>query len=62
MTGDWNNTDIRDDKDGEIGNVGYETKFNRYFHKYTTPRPLEEIEADIQVLEKDIFEMPGEVG
>jgi type I restriction enzyme M protein len=25
--------------------VGYEINFNRYFYKYTPPRPLEEIEV-----------------
>jgi hypothetical protein len=31
----------RDPKDGEIGIVGYEINFNRYFYRYTPPRPLE---------------------
>jgi len=37
--------------------VGYEINFNRYFYQYQPPRLLEEIEADIKVLEKDILEM-----
>jgi len=44
----WINTSIRDEKDGQIGRVGCEINFNRYFYKYTPPRPLEEIEADIK--------------
>ncbi len=57
----WVNTAIRDHKDGEIGRVGYEINFNRYFYKYQPPRPLEEIEVDIKLLEKDILEMLREV-
>ena len=57
----WINAAIRDQKDGEIGKVGYEINFNRYFYKYQPPRPLEEIEADIKILERDILEMLREV-
>ena len=51
----------RDLKDGEVGVVGYEINFNRYFYKYTPPRPLEDIEADIQAVERDILAMLREV-
>jgi len=37
--------------------VGYEINFNRYFYKYTPPRPLEEIEADLKKIEKEIADM-----
>ena len=37
--------------------VGYEINFNRYFYRYTPPRPLGEIEADIRSLEKEILTM-----
>ena len=37
--------------------VGYEINFNRYFYKYVPPRALEEIEADIRTLEKEIVRM-----
>ena len=47
--------------DGEIGKVGYEINFNRYFYKYTPPRPLEAIEADIKTVEKDVLDMLREV-
>ncbi len=57
----WINIAIRDHKDGEIGKIGYEINFNRYFYKYQPPRPLEEIEADIKTLERDILEMLREV-
>jgi type I restriction enzyme M protein len=57
----WINTAIRDEKDGEVGKVGYEINFNRYFYKYQPPRPLEEIEADIKTLEREILEMLRDV-
>ena len=53
----WIDTARRDHKDGLVGHVGYEINFNRYFYRYVPPRPLEEIEADIQAIEKDILEM-----
>ena len=53
----WIDTTRRDHKDGLVGHVGYEINFNRYFYRYVPPRSLEEIEADIQAIEKDILEM-----
>ena len=41
--------------------IGYEINFNRYFYKYTPPRPLDEIEADLKRIEKEIADMLGEV-
>lgn len=41
--------------------VGYEIPFNRHFYEYEAPRPLEQIEADIEGLEKDIMAMLKEV-
>ena len=53
----WIDTARRDPQDGEVGIVGYEINFNRYFYEYRPPRPLEEIEADIQQVEKEIVAM-----
>jgi len=53
----WIDTDKRDPKDGQVGLIGYEINFNRYFYKYAPPRPLEEIEADIRGIETDILRM-----
>ena len=41
--------------------IGYEINFNRYFYKYQPPRPLEEIEADLKKIEKEIADMLAEV-
>jgi type I restriction enzyme M protein len=57
----WIDTSKRDPKDGRVGLIGYEINFNRYFYRYTPPRPLEEIEADIRAIEGDIIRMLGEV-
>jgi type I restriction enzyme M protein len=57
----WIDKSRCDDKNGEVGIVGYEINFNRYFYKYTPPRYLEEIETDIRAIEKDILAMLREV-
>ena len=57
----WIDTNRQDPQDGKVGMVGYEINFNRYFYEYRPPRPLEEIEADIQRVEKEIAEMLQEM-
>ena len=57
----WVDKSKRDQRDGQLGIVGYEINFNRYFYHYEPPRPLEEIEADIRAIESDIVQMLGEV-
>ena len=57
----WIDANRRDPQDGKVGLVGYEINFNRYFYEYRPPRPLEEIEADIQQVEKEIMAMLREV-
>ena len=41
--------------------VGYEINFNRHFYKYTPPRPLEEIDADLKEAEEKIVRLLREV-
>jgi type I restriction enzyme M protein len=41
--------------------VGYEIPFNRHFYRYTPPRPLEEIKAEIKTTEQDIMKLLAEV-
>jgi type I restriction enzyme M protein len=41
--------------------TGYEINFNRYFYKYTPPRPLEEIEGELKGVEKEIAGMLEEM-
>jgi type I restriction enzyme M protein len=37
--------------------VGYEINFNRHFYKYTQPRPLEAIDADLKQAEEEIMRL-----
>jgi len=57
----WIDPNRRDPKDGQVGVIGYEINFNRYFYRYTPPRPLEEIESDIRKIETDVLRMLSEV-
>ncbi len=57
----WIDTSKCDPKDGQVGLVGYEINFNRYFYRYTPPRPLEEIEGEIRGIEQDILRMLADV-
>ena len=41
--------------------IGFEIPFNRHFYKYTPPRPLEEIKAEIKTIEQDILRLLAEV-
>ena len=53
----WVNTTIRDEKDGEVGKVGYEINFNRYFYVYKPPRPPHVIAEEIREMEKRFLEL-----
>ncbi|WPX45688.1 hypothetical protein RHM61_18695 [Undibacterium sp. CCC3.4] len=52
---------FRDEKDKEIGRVGYEINFNRFFYQYVPPRKLIDIDADLKQVEAEIAELLGEV-
>ena len=56
----WINLGKRDARDGQVGLVGYEVNFNRYFYRFKPPRPLGEIEADIRRIEHQMVAIaPG---
>ena len=57
----WIDASKRDAKDGEIGIVGYEIPFNRHFYQYQPPRPLEEIDADLDAVSAEIMALLREV-
>ena len=57
----WINADKRDDKDREIGIVGYEIPFNRHFYVYQPPRDLKEIDADLDAVSSEIMKLLQEV-
>ena len=52
---------FRDNADKEVGRVGYEINFNRFFYQYTPPRRLEEIDAELKQVESEIAALLGEV-
>ena len=57
----WVDDSYRDERDGQIGKVGYEINFNRYFYKYVPPRDLHEIDAELKVVEAEIAALLDEV-
>lgn len=57
----WINEKVRDKKDNEVGKVGYEINFNKYFYKYKPVRSLEEIREDIMALKEETEELIKEV-
>ena len=57
----WIDEGKTDAKDGQVGIVGYEINFNRYFYTYVPPRPLAAIDADLKAVEAEIAALLGEV-
>lgn len=57
----WIDTSKTDAKDGQVGIVGYEINFNRYFYVYQSPRALVDIDADLKAVEAEIAALLGEV-
>lgn len=57
----WINSDKTDAIDEDIGIVGFEIPFNRHFYVYEPPRPLAEIDADLDAVSTEIMQLLGEV-
>ena len=55
----WIDEAHRDDKDGEIGVIGYEIPFNRHFYVFQPPRALDQIDADLKGVTERIMRMLG---
>jgi type I restriction enzyme M protein len=51
------NVDVVDEKDGNVGKVGYEINFNRYFYVYKPPRAPHVIADEIREMEKRFVEL-----
>ena len=47
--------------DRDKDRIGYEISFNRHFCRYTSPRPLEETDADLKGVEEEIIRLLREV-
>jgi len=57
----WIDASKKDDKDQEIGIVGYEIPFNRHFYVYQPPRDLVEIDTDLDAVSAEIMDLLHEV-
>jgi type I restriction enzyme M protein len=57
----WIDASKKDDKDQQIGIVGYEIPFNRHFYQYQPPRDLAEIDADLDAVSAEIMQLLQEV-
>lgn len=57
----WVDDSYTDEQDGQIGKVGFEINFNRYFYKYVPPRDLHEIDRELKRIEKEIAALLDEV-
>lgn len=53
----WIDESKRDHQDNQVGKVGYEIPFTRYFYAYTPPRSVEEIEQDIEGIENELLDL-----
>ena len=57
----WIDATKKDNKDQEIGIVGYEIPFNRHFYVYRPPRDLVEIDKDLDKVSGEIMKLLQEV-
>ena len=57
----WVDASYTDDTDKQVGKVGYEINFNRYFYNYVPPRDLHEIDAELKAVEAEIAALLDEV-
>jgi len=57
----WIDANKKDDKDQEIGIVGYEIPFNRHFYVYQPPRDLAEIDKELDKVSAEIMGLLQEV-
>jgi type I restriction enzyme M protein len=57
----WIDANKKDEKDQEIGIVGYEIPFNRHFYQYQPPRDLMDIDSDLDSVSAEIMKLLQEV-
>lgn len=57
----WIDASKKDEKDQEVGIVGYEIPFNRHFYQYQPPRDLLEIDTDLDAVSAEIMQLLQEV-
>jgi len=57
----WIDASKKDEKDQEIGIVGYEIPFNRHFYQYQPPRDLVDIDEELDCVSAEIMNLLQEV-
>jgi type I restriction enzyme M protein len=57
----WIDAEFVDEKDGNVGKVGYEINFNRIFFEYQSPRPLDQIDMELEQVEKRVLQLLKEL-
>ena len=57
----WIDAGKKDDKDQEVGIVGYEIPITRHFYEYVPPRDLKDIDDELETVSKDIMRLLQEV-
>ena len=57
----WIDANKKDNKDQEVGIVGYEIPFNRHFYQYQPPRDLVDIDKDLDAVSAEIMGLLREV-
>ena len=57
----WLDESFTDARDGQLGRVGYEINFNRFFYQYQPPRKLHDIDEDLKQVEAEIAALLAEV-
>ncbi|MFZ0271193.1 MAG: N-6 DNA methylase [Acidobacteriaceae bacterium] len=57
----WVESSYVDDRDRQVGKVGFEINFNRYFYNYVPPRDLHGIEAELKAVETEIAALREEI-
>ncbi|CCK74509.1 type I restriction-modification system, modification subunit [Oleispira antarctica RB-8] len=57
----WIDGNKKDEKDQEVGIVGYEIPFNRHFYQYQPPRDLVGIDEDLDKVSAEIMNLLQEV-
>lgn len=53
----WVDANKKDDKDQQVGVVGYEIPITRHFYEYVSPRELKDIDDELDTVSKDIMQL-----
>ena len=61
VSGAWVDENYRDARDREVGRVGYEINFNRYFFDFYHPTPIEELNTNLEQMRVSISSLLLEV-